>query len=130
MTTKPQLLRPASDIRTVLLVDDDAYVRSLFVRRLCRRTSIRIFERSSAIAALTFLESQTVDLVVSDLLMRGLPGDEFLAEVGRRWPETRRLLLTAFTSGELVAYADYPVFDKTLSPKFVCEVIVRLARGQ
>jgi response regulator RpfG family c-di-GMP phosphodiesterase len=124
-----QLPRPASDIRTVLLVDDELSIRSMFRRRLERRTSIRVLDCPSALAALTLLESHVVDLVVSDLQMAGMRGDVFLTEVGRRWPQTRRMLLTAFTDGELVASADFLVFDKTLSPCFVADTIVRLARS-
>ena len=122
--------RPASDVRTILLVDDAPEIRAVYRRWIERRTSIRVLDVGNAIAALTLLESHPVDLVVSDLLMPGLPGDQFLAEVGRRWPGTRRLLLTGFSSGEMVATADYPVFDKTLSPRFVAEVIVRMARAE
>jgi DNA-binding NarL/FixJ family response regulator len=112
-----------------LFVDDIPEVRVLYRRRIERRTSIRFLDVGSAIAALTLLENDArVDVLVSDLRMRGLHGDELLEEVGRRWPSIKRVLLTSFSDGEMVATAGYLVLDKTLDSRFIADTIVGLAR--
>jgi CheY-like chemotaxis protein len=113
---------------TVLLVDDNAEYRRLLARVLRIDHGIEAFELSSALAALTFLEAEPVTLVVADLRMPGLDGRGLLDVVGKRWPGIRRMLLSAFTTGEMVAGAGYPVIDKGLSGWLICERIADLAR--
>ncbi len=78
-------------------MDDDARVLSAIVRSL-RREPIRLETAASAREALRRLEEETFDLVVSDQRMPGLTGIEFLCRVRERWPRTRRILLSGWTS--------------------------------
>lgn len=118
------------DFRTVLLVDDSDTLRWMLHKELAKRTSIRVVEATSALAALTLLEQGGIDVVVSDLTMPGLKGDALLNEVGQRWPGVRRLLLTAWATGDRAADAPYPVLPKVGVGAFVIvDTIVRLARA-
>ncbi len=64
------------------------------------------------------LESETVDLVISDMRMPQMDGAQFLAQVRQRWPGTMRLLLTgyadiqsildAINQGEIYRYVTKP----------------------
>lgn len=125
---KNERLARRSGTRRVLLVDDYPEYRRLLERRLATRSGIEFLGCDNALAALTLLEEMPCDVVVSDMKMPGLDGKEFLDIVGRKWPDTRRLLLTAHSYGELVAACDFNVLDKGLSTTHIVDTIVRLAK--
>jgi CheY-like chemotaxis protein len=81
----------------VLLVDDDLHVLSA-LRRVLRRESVRIETAESAREALERLAGASIDLVVSDQKMPGASGIELLKTIRARWPDTRRILLSGWTS--------------------------------
>jgi len=80
---------------TVLFVDDEARILSALQRSL-RREGYRILTAQTPAAALRLLDEEPVDVVVSDQKMPGMSGLELLAEVVRRRPATRRLLITGW----------------------------------
>jgi CheY-like chemotaxis protein len=118
-----------SDDRTVLLVDDTPEYRRPLAHLLRIDHGLEVLETSSGLAALTVLENTDVDLVVSDYQMPGLDGIELLAVIRVRWPRVRRVLLTAWSTGEMVDTLDYPVLDKGLAGWLLTERIAELARA-
>lgn len=113
----------------VLFVDDQPQVAHAVLRLLpCRVDSIVV---SSSLKAVRELEDNgPFDLIVTDLEMPGMWGNELLELVAERWPETRRALFTGHTSGELLERADRyadAVLDKVLDIEFVTRRICSLA---
>ncbi|MCB9654677.1 MAG: response regulator [Deltaproteobacteria bacterium] len=84
----------------VLIVDDELLLRRLFERIL--RAPTEPLSAPDAETGLLLLEQQPFDVVISDCAMTGMDGVTFLGEVARRWPATRRILL----SGSLPEDAD------------------------
>jgi len=78
---------------TVLFVDDIPSVTD-GLKRALHREPYRVLSANSAKKGLQIIEEQSVDVVVSDELMPGMSGSEFLAEVCRRHPDTVRIILT------------------------------------
>lgn len=78
---------------TVLLVDDDPNLLAALKRNL-RREPFRLMTAASGEEALSLMESETIDVVVSDQQMPGMAGTEFLTEVHDRFPNTARVMLT------------------------------------
>lgn len=113
----------------VLLVDDLVEYRRVLGRVLRLDHGLHVLECGSGMAALTILSSVPVGLVVADELMPGMTGSTLLHVVGQKWPTTRRLLLTAHSSGELIADSPYRVIDKALAGWLVTEIIEDLARA-
>jgi CheY-like chemotaxis protein len=87
----------AADSPSVLLVDDDPHVLSA-LRRSLRREPVEVETANSAREALGRLESETFALVISDQKMPGMSGIDLLKGVRTRWPNTRRILLSGWTS--------------------------------
>jgi two-component system, sensor histidine kinase and response regulator len=77
----------------ILLVDDEPRLLAGLRRRLADRFNILIAE--SANDAIGVIESEdNIAVVVSDMRMPERDGIDLLAEVGERWPDIRRLMLT------------------------------------
>lgn len=94
------------------------------------RTSIRVFETSSALGARTILETEHVDLICSDHLIDGnVTGIELLDEVGKRWPRCKRVLFSGYATADWVTDCGYLVLTKPVrSLSAVVDVLVSMAR--
>jgi len=80
----------------LLILDDEARILSA-LRRSLRREPYEIFTAESAVEARRVLETEAVDLVLSDHKMPGITGLQFLEEVAARRPEAVRMLITGWT---------------------------------
>jgi two-component system repressor protein LuxO len=81
---------------SILFVDDEPEILTALTR-LLRSTGITIHTAISGEKGLQVLEQQDIDIVVSDKNMPGMNGNEFLEKVAEKWPETVRIMLTAYT---------------------------------
>lgn len=85
----------------ILLVDDEpSVVKSL--RRVFHDEACEILTANDARQALQLLETEPVQLVISDHRMPGMSGAELLREVKQRWPATQRIMLTGFADIDAV----------------------------
>jgi CheY-like chemotaxis protein len=89
---------------SVLCVDDEPNIlRSL--GRIFRREGCKMHFATSAEEALKILESETIDLIISDNRMPNITGVEFLAMVKDRWPDTVRIILSGYTEIDSITQA-------------------------
>jgi PAS domain S-box-containing protein len=88
-------------IPQVLLVDDEPLILSSYGRTL-RSLEIDVLLAEGPEEGLRVLESQPIDVVIADYRMPGMNGDEFLERVRERWPDTVRMLNTAYADVEVV----------------------------
>lgn len=101
----------------ILIVDDEQAVLDGLGRSL-RRPEYVVLSASSPEAAAEILRAQAVDVVVSDHLMPGMTGIEFLKLVRDRYPDTMRIMLTghadtdtavkAINEGEIYRFLSKP----------------------
>jgi two-component system, cell cycle sensor histidine kinase and response regulator CckA len=94
------LLEPTAvrdDAATVLLVEDDHNIRNLAERTL-RANGLHVIVASSVDDALRIAESgQAFDVLVTDLLMPHMTGDELAARISDRKPNTRVVIMSGFS---------------------------------
>jgi putative nucleotidyltransferase with HDIG domain len=83
---KPRELR-------ALVVDDEASICALLSEKLAR-AGFKCRCATSGEEALTLLQGNTYDLVISDLRMPGMSGLELLDEVSRKYPHSAFLMAT------------------------------------
>ena len=104
------LIRHTTDHPTVLVVDDEHTVRFM-VGRLLTEAGYRVVLARSGSEALEALAEQrrAVDLLLSDLRMPQMDGVRLAAEVRRRRPRTRVLLMAAYPSEDPL---EWPVVVK------------------
>jgi DNA-binding NarL/FixJ family response regulator len=100
----------------VLFVDDEELVLVGLSRSA--RGAYDVSTALGATEALQLMESQTFDVVVSDMRMPGLSGAELLAQVRTRHPRTMRLILSGHADVAAAASAinDGRIFRFLLKP--------------
>jgi CheY-like chemotaxis protein len=95
---RPLIATPGkSALGTVLLVDDDAGVRH-FSKRILDDAGYRVFEAANGDAAerLFAQHADSIDLVVTDLIMPGCGGTELLGRLRLRAPAVRVLYMSGY----------------------------------
>ena len=92
---------PPSKGQTILLVEDDSTMRSL-TRKMLEEHGYRVMEAEDGQAAIKLLGlgTHSVDLVLTDVVMRGLSGPELGSWLGSTHPAVRILYMSGY-SGEL-----------------------------
>jgi two-component system, NtrC family, response regulator AtoC len=108
---------------TVLIVDDDNLMRAVLAQILTAE-GWQVHSAPGGAEALKFLEGNTVDVVVSDVIMPGLDGRELAAELGRRFPKLPVLLISGGHIGGR-GYAG-PFLPKPFSPSSLLSTIREL----
>lgn len=83
----------------ILIVDDQPLVLDT-LKNILKRGPYSVLGATSGAQALDILDSESIDIVISDERMPGLAGTEFLAIVRERYPETVRMILTGYASLE------------------------------
>lgn len=91
-----------TNLPRILFVDDEPGVLNA-MQRLFYDEPYEVLTASGGGAALELLqESGPVQLVISDYRMPGMTGVEFLQQVMQRWPDTRRIILSAFPDSDVL----------------------------
>jgi DNA-binding NtrC family response regulator len=80
---------------TILVVDDDRHILEVIEARLSS-AGYRALTATSAAAGLEIVQSEVVDLLISDVRMPGMGGIELLKEVKALRPALQVILLTAY----------------------------------
>ena len=117
----------------VLLVDDDAALRSVLVRQL-QAHGYRVIPAASGAEALTILadEAETIDLLLTDVMMPGLLGPELVAIVQLRWPSVACLCMTGGADDsvlQLIRDSDTPCLEKPFTDAQLQEALEALQRS-
>jgi CheY-like chemotaxis protein len=94
-------------MKTVLVVDDEPTVRFALAEGLTdRRRGVKTVTAASGLEAITVLESEPVDLVLTDLRMPEMDGFELLAHLRRHFAGLPVIVMTALGGSETAARLD------------------------
>jgi CheY-like chemotaxis protein len=94
---------------TVLVVDDEAAIRAI-ERRVLETHGYRVLEAQGGVEAIALLDSgQSLDLLIADLDMPGIRGEEMV----RRIRSTRPGLKVLFVSGHIDVLMDARPLEDT-----------------
>lgn len=104
----------------VLFVDDEEAVRSSWNRYL-QQKGFEVVTAADGQRAVNALNTEPVDVVISDLRMPGLDGLELLAWVHDKKPDTKFILLTGYGNEEIERKARelgaFEYLNKPISPE-------------
>jgi diguanylate cyclase (GGDEF)-like protein/PAS domain S-box-containing protein len=90
--------------QTLLVVDDEPNITAA-LERLLRGTGYRILKANSAQEGFSLLAQHDVQVILSDHLMPGMTGTEFLSRVRQLYPDTIRLMLSGYTKVDSIIEA-------------------------
>ena len=89
----------------ILVVDDDLGVLKS-ISRLLHAYPFEVFTAPDAAEGIEILRAiGRFQVVISDYLMPVTNGDQFLGEVARRWPDARRVILSAYADQKVLLAA-------------------------
>src|SRR5438309_587130 len=89
-------MSPPQERELVLVVDDEAQIRSV-IRRCLTRAGFEVMEAGSVQVAIALLEAHRVDLLMTDLKMPGGNGTALIEWAGAHRPAMPVLCVSAFT---------------------------------
>jgi CheY-like chemotaxis protein len=84
--------------KRILLVEDDPPIRNL-IRMVLDQGNHAVVEARNGQEALAMFKQQPFDLVVTDLDMPEMPGDQLVVEIKRLMPQQPIILMTADRGG-------------------------------
>jgi len=90
--------------RRVLIVDDDTLVRDT-LRFVLEDAGYDVWATTHGADALAVLESQPIDIVLSDIFMPGMKGFDLLKQIRQRRPGVPVILITGFGNIEMARQA-------------------------
>ena len=97
MQTEPGPGEPA----TILVVEDETGIREL-IRKILQRERYRVLEAGSAEEALTIAQGQSIDLLITDVMLPGIHGPELARRMQQAAPKLKTLFISGFTGEEKV----------------------------
>jgi signal transduction histidine kinase len=101
--TTPSSSAPPAATPLILYVDDERPNRIVFEASFGNKFNLRSVGDGNA--ALEVMASQEVAIIITDMRMPGMSGDELLRVVKDRWPTTIRVVITAFSDIEPILTA-------------------------
>ena len=84
---------------TILVVDDEEMLRQFMVRAL-QSKGYRVITAGDGVEALHICEERhrEIDLLLTDITMPRMTGDELAATALRSWPEIRTLMVSGYAN--------------------------------
>jgi two-component system, cell cycle sensor histidine kinase and response regulator CckA len=113
---------------TVLLVEDEDAVRRLAQQSLERR-GYRVLSAPSGIDAIRLVRSgERVDLVLTDVVMPGMPGSELVQRLARERPGLRALYMSGYTDDAIVRHGVLEEGVNLIQKPFAPDALARKVR--
>jgi len=91
--------------QTILIVDDEEIITYSLSMHLSLSTNLNVITSNDPVNALKEIRNRNIDLVISDYLMPGMNGIEFLTEVKKIDEDITLILLTGYADKENVIKA-------------------------
>jgi CheY-like chemotaxis protein len=98
----------ATPDRRILVVDDDPMIR-VIVSRTLELGGYRVELADCGARAMEALSAHpdAVELVITDLVMPGMSGQELIGAICERWPHIRIMWISAYTAEVVVAGGEH-----------------------
>jgi len=116
--TEPQRGEPA----TILVVDDESGIREL-IRKILQRERYRVLEAGTAEEALGIAQKQSIDLLITDVMLPGIHGPELARRMQQAGPRLKTVFISGFTGEEEV-----PAGGLFLAKPFTLETLLQKVR--
>jgi len=104
-----------TDNRPLIVIVDDEREILAALKRTLMRVDVHIESFTSPRLALEFMQKNQPVLVISDQRMPDITGDMLLLEIKKRWPKTKRIMLSAYEDFDSVSAG----FNRAIIEKFI-----------
>jgi len=127
VAVKPE---PLGGTETIMLVEDDAAVRSL-VRKVLERRGYTVLEATNGAEAIQLVESYPVriDLILTDVVMPDLNGPTLVERLTQRLPHARVLFMSGYTDQDLNGRGVEPFRAGFISKPFSPDLLAAKVRS-
>lgn len=113
---------------TILVVDDDELLLG-FLDEILRNEGYDVTPFSSPVKAIEYLDSSPTQLVITDVKMNEMTGDEILSHVQSEHPSTGLIMITGFGNiNHAVRALHKGAFDYVTKPFKAKEILFRVKR--
>ncbi|NOX92594.1 MAG: sigma-54-dependent Fis family transcriptional regulator [Gammaproteobacteria bacterium] len=109
----------------ILVVEDDADLRAALCDTLAL-AGYKIQTASDGLVAIEILQSQSIDMVITDIQMPGMDGHALLKKIKSQWQDIPVMLMTAYGSIQMAVEAMRDGAVDYLSKPFEAEVLVTM----
>lgn len=114
--------------RPVVIIDDDELLLE-FLEEILSSNNFDVNAFGNPLEALKFLEKNSVDLVITDVKMNEMTGDEILKEVKAKYPDTGVIMITGFGNiNHAVRALHKGAFDYVTKPFKAKDILYRINR--
>lgn len=114
--------------KNILVVDDDKLLLD-FIEDILSENGFEVVAFDSPVKATQYLKKKTVDLVITDVKMNEMTGDEVLSEVTEKYPTTGVIMITGFGNvNHAVRALHKGAFDYITKPFKAKEILFRINR--
>jgi CheY-like chemotaxis protein len=111
----------------LMIVDDNEGVRHL-VSRWLERAGFSVSQAKDGAEALDLIKKDPPDIILADIRMPKINGLELARMVKRDFPETKVVLMTAYSSPQTIAQAKREGVDDYLEKPFTQDQVEKTAR--
>ena len=119
----------ANDNATIIVVDDEDYIRRMVVQGL-QRHGYSCLQADGGLTALDMLAVHSVDLIVTDLMMPGMTGLELLLAAHQVQPNIAVILLTGVDSQQTAMQAlEQGAYGYTVKPFQSNELLINVVNA-
>lgn len=113
---------------TILVVEDEEIVRNL-TRRILTRSGFRVLEADSSQRALEICRTEKFELLLTDVIMPGMTGNELVDMVTKSKPDLKVIFMSGYTAGLLTQRASAPFIQKPFTPNDLINKINQVLVG-
>ena len=114
-STDAEQMLPTRHGVTILLVEDDNIMRHL-TKKLLEEQGYNVLDAEGGQSALKLSEGRQIDLLLTDVMMRGMSGPELARQLSASSPKTKIVFMSGYT-GELIPERDPSLSSVTLLEK-------------
>jgi len=107
---------------TILVVDDETGIREL-IRKILQRERYRVLEAGTAEEALGIAQKQSIDLLITDVMLPGIHGPELARRMQQAAPRLKTLFISGFTGEEQI-----PAGGRLLAKPFTLGTLLQKVR--
>lgn len=113
---------------TILVVDDEPALLSL-TREILNAQGYHVICANNAKEALDILENESIDLLLSDVIMPNMDGYELASIVQNKYPKIKIQMASGFSNKEYKDMEGNDLYEKSLSKPYSSQALLKKIRG-